>query len=228
MLCVNNLIGFGAGGAGVLTAAFVSSNSTGTDGTSATFTAQDIGAAAASRVVVVGVYGRRAGVGAFTCSITIGGNAATKAVEITNGTSAGGTAGVSIHYLAVPADTTADIVVTFSTTSVRFGIGVWSLTSTSGVMLGATATDIEGDPTATTISVGAGGAVIGFAAESSALSNTATWSGLTEDLDAVIETRTYTGAHLNSAGTASVSVSVDWANASVIDPALVAAAFRPT
>jgi hypothetical protein len=96
--------------------------------TTYTFSGADIGAEAADRIVVVGVGTETTGGTATVSSVTIGGDAASVAVENGgfNRTFAG------LYYLEVPTGTTADIVVSFSTASEqRCVIGIWNINGAS-------------------------------------------------------------------------------------------------
>jgi len=88
-----------------------------------TFSSSSIGAAAANRLVVVGVAsGDASGSASSHMTVTVGGNAATLIAQ------AGGTVFASLWYINVPSGTTATVVV--SCTSGGYfecGIGIWSL-----------------------------------------------------------------------------------------------------
>lgn len=114
-------------------------------GSSFTFTAQDIGVAAANRYVLVGVLtadGTAAGATITGC--TIGGNAATS-----HGQNGGTLVRAALFGLLVAAGTTADIVVTMSAsiggsaTVVPCTIGVWNANGLLSTTPGATATDYD-------------------------------------------------------------------------------------
>ena len=92
----------------------------GNDLTTYTFSGVNIGAANASRFVVAAPIYRATGSGTTISSVTIGGGAATQAIQAQYGAS-----GAGIYARAAPTGTTADIVVTLSAGAVRCAIGVW-------------------------------------------------------------------------------------------------------
>lgn len=90
--------------------------------TTYTFSSVAIGAADASRVVVVAVTGARGAGTPSISSVTIGGVSATLGRYETNGFSAS----VGIYAAVVPTGTTADVVVTWDSGMNRCGLGVWT------------------------------------------------------------------------------------------------------
>lgn len=185
-----------------------------------TFSASNIGAEDASRVVVVGVFGN----GNFTArtisGVTLGGVSMMPIVD------AGNVAvPLGLFALAVPAGTAADVVVTFSGGVVDAGIGIWSLTN----LQSATPTDTDADTTASSpatvsIDVQADGVVIALTGEDT--SGSFTWSGITERYDAVVETTIarHSGASDAYASAATLALSVTEADGDTIR--MVAAAWR--
>lgn len=162
-------------------------------GTSYTFSSQSIGTADATRIVVV--QANSVAIAGNINSITVGGISATQAVNI-NGED---NQRLGIWYASVPTGTTADVVVTWSTSMARCGIGVWAMYNAD-----ATPHDTDTDfhnfssssPTTLSLNVPANGAVISAAQGSASTLYTYTWSGLTEDFDTSVETSTsHTGAH---------------------------------
>ena len=107
--------------------------------TAYTFSSQAIGTASSDRVVAVGVSAGNSAAGINT--LTVGGVSAVKAIDATNSTE------TELWYASVPSGTTADIVVTFSSSKGRCGIGVWALTGVTGV--GATNTSTSSTATLT-------------------------------------------------------------------------------
>jgi hypothetical protein len=177
--------------------------------TAYTFATQPIGSAAADRVIVVAIGGR-AGANNTVTGVTVGGIAATEAIQtvVSGNTSA-------LYYAAVPSGVTADVVATFSAGMVRAGIALWRLTgfgSVSATSVG-TGSTITGDATGIMIAT-----VTGTGA------STYTWSDATEQFDVTIEGSgvTFSGAQSAAAGTVSLTVS-----SSATANSLVAATFSP-
>ena len=187
MFAVSHLTGFNAGG-GVATISFTDNAAETADGTSATFSGRAIGAASTDRIVVIGVT---CNAGEPITSATIGGISAS---EVVAGDAAGGTAYAALWQAPVPTGTTADIVVNFTGTSFRTGLGVWAIYSAS-----STVTDTgssTADPSTDTLNISAGGVAIGMAnASGGGTLSTYTWTGLTEKFDAAVEVNdAYSGA----------------------------------
>lgn len=117
--------------------ALVSSAVDGTDQTIYTFTAMNVGAANASRLVIACVTARSATSVTLT-SITIGGVTATVDMEARN-TSGAALSDAIICHAIVPTGTTADVVVTMSGACVRAGCGLYSTLLYANVTPTATA-----------------------------------------------------------------------------------------
>lgn len=100
---------------------FIGSNSNSDNKTAYTFTNQSIGSADTDRIVAVFVYAPA--VSGDFASVTIGGNAATKAISVFDGVNIA----IGIYYLAVPTGTTATITVTCSDEAARCAIGVYRI-----------------------------------------------------------------------------------------------------
>lgn len=172
------------------------------NGTTHTFTAVPIGAAAADRVVIVIATCRLADIDRTLNGCTIGGNAATAIVNAHDNSGGSRTAGVKIWALLVPTGTTATIVITCAVGNAsNMTITVYRMVGTGGsVTAHDTATALNADPLAATIDVPAGGGIVGGACVSE--TNTSfTATGLTEDRDAVAESGlgTITAGHENYA-----------------------------
>lgn len=166
-----------------------SANST-ADTNAYTFSAQNLGTASADRYIIVSAFGRKAGASTTISSITIGGVSATIVKQVTNNVTNTDVAGLAIA--AVPTGATGDVVVTFGASMVRAAIGLWSATG----LVSATPTD-TGSSTANAptydLDVNANGFAIGAGA--TAANTTASWTELTEDFDAVVESALcYSGA----------------------------------
>jgi hypothetical protein len=129
LLCSTMLGGpTGGGSVGPASVTYITSRADTSNAATYTFTASNIGAEAADRIVVVTAGTETTGGATVISSITIGGNTATEAVQygVLNRTVAG------IFYLEVPTGTTADIVVNFSSASCqRCVIGIWNINGAS-------------------------------------------------------------------------------------------------
>lgn len=212
---IQQFLGFPRRQGRTVTATYQSAATSETDASSYSFTSQAIGTASADRVVVVAVFFNSGS--SITCSaVTVGGNSATSIVSAVNAPAA--STGAHLWAVNVTSGTTATIDVTLTGTSVRASIIVWTITGTGGSTTAHnTATSTSGDPTSTTVNTLAGGCIIAAAYTANSGTNSATWSGVTENVDAVPGAGTdncYTGGSTNNTSTASgVSVSVDWASA---------------
>mgnify|MGYP003986193979 FL=1 len=156
---------------------------TATEASSHTFSSQSIGAAAAGRIIAVAICTNGGGAGTDGASgVTIGGAAATKAIEIT----AADHTHSSLWYLQVDAGTSIDIIVTWQRTSNGAGIGVYSVLNSSGSPV-STASDIDDAGavyTTNTLDIPALGGGIATAIDLKATSPaTHTWVGLTENFE---------------------------------------------
>lgn len=183
MLSVNHLIGFGAGSSGVdASVTYVNHYESSSALSSYTFSSCSIGTAATGRRVIVGIAA--SGGSAATASVTIGGNAATQA-EYLDGT-ASGSVPSGIYILQVDAGTTADIVVTFSSSRTSCGITVlaaYDLLSSTKTFSGNSQAN---PPSVGSVSCSAGGIIVAQVAIYSGTTSTLTWTGLTERYDGAV------------------------------------------
>jgi hypothetical protein len=193
-------IPFPGPGANVLpkTIAFIGNNSNATDGSTWTYTSQSIGTAFADRLVVIALTGRDQNNSAVISSVTLAGNAMTKAGE--NATNQ--RAYTAFFYLSVPTGTTATIVVTASAAFFGSTIAVYALGNTGG--LGPSSTNINSAASSTgistTINIPAGGVAIGNCVGSSP-ATTQSWTNLTLDVTASYDSNpTYSAAHTSTIG----------------------------
>lgn len=177
---------------------------------SATFTNAAIGTASADRIVVVCVSSK-VGIDGPTVACTIGGNAATKALQNTlaNGYIQ------SIHYLLVTSGTTATVVVTYSggaSPAISFaGITVGKLT---GAVAAPTTTasrnygynaDAQTTTTALTVPAGGVGVVVGG---SETPNGSLTWNVGTQDYSTISGTDTQiTSGYITASGSQTPNIS---------------------
>lgn len=195
MLTVNQLCGFGSapasegGATGTVTSiAYAGGAVDGTDGTSFTFSGHSISTASATRVVVIGVTGKASATRTVS-SVTIGGVTASVAVAYDNNSSS--FVGSGLYYLLVTSGTTADIVVTFSSTMTSAGIDVWAhydATATTPALT-SSGSGSSTDVSCGTINAVSGDALIAIVGANSASSpRTHTWdSPLVEASDGAME-----------------------------------------
>jgi hypothetical protein len=194
MLRVNSLIGFGgrrpAGPPSEFS--FVAAQAIATDLTTYTFDNGggnfDFGADDANRRITAAIAWRSTPAQTVS-SLTIGGVGATAIVTGVTGLSA-----VAIYIANVPTGANGTVVITFSGTALRCGVGVYRMVNSTST---ATATDTDvvtnSDPASLSVNVTAGGAAIAVATHTQG--GTATWAGVTERYDAAIEGSTiHTGA----------------------------------
>lgn len=170
-----------AGSAGV-SLSYVGATEDTSNATAYTFTSHSIGAAAANRVVHVGIVGGSLTTISSPSSVTIGGTAASLNVAVNTGVSNGFSA--AIASLAVPTGTTATIVVNFSTTQVRCKIVVWASYGAFSALAFRTGTDTDSDPLTASLDVPAGGFVLAISKAYRASGYLGgTWTNVTEDYD---------------------------------------------
>lgn len=167
-----------------------------------TFASMSLGATAADRLIIAAILVRRGSTSAVSISgVTIGGVTATKAIgaqsNVTNNTR------MEIWYATVPSGSTGDVVVSVGGTSAQCGIGLWRLsghTSATPVLTNST----NGTSGVVTLSSNVSAGQFAVAAVSISPSNlrTATWAGLTEAYDEVVEDPiSHTGASLTAVST---------------------------
>lgn len=160
------------------------------DTNSYTFASQNLGTADAGRYIIVSIISRKATTSATISSVTIGGVSATITKQVTNTASNTNVAGIAIAN--VPTGATGDIVVTLSATMLRCAIGVYRATGLASVTAYDSDSSTATDPSVS-LDVPIGFAVgVGLSAVSG---GSASWTGLTENFDASLETYVnYTGA----------------------------------
>ncbi|MBL6931201.1 MAG: hypothetical protein ISR46_06840, partial [Rhodospirillales bacterium] len=145
--------------------------------TTFTFSSHAIGTASPDRKVIVGISS--VGTGRWVTSMTIGGIAAKLVVR-----SAMSADHVALWQADVPTGTTADIVVTFNTTSSHCAIGVYEATGVGALY----STDLDITNSAampTSVTCPENGFIIGVAG-CTVGTDTFSWTNLTEDFDQVI------------------------------------------
>jgi hypothetical protein len=199
---------------------FVQATGDNSDSATYTFAAHPIGAADASRIVVVGVSMRASGTTLDATSVTVGGSAATLIAKQRRGSTV--TNILAVYAIAVAAGTTATVVVNANTASLRCGISVYRVV---GAKLPASANAVDSNvDLAVSLPVLADGCAVAFAMSGNPAA-VGTWSGLTERSDLVVEFIGTTSASDNVASSdPSKAISLTWPSSS--EPCLIAVAFE--
>jgi hypothetical protein len=222
MLDSNHLIGFG-----VLTvppATVVQTDHLSDDDNLDTyeFAAVALGAASETRQIAVGVVAFDSGNNAIT-GVTLGGNGmAERAQTPTNETVAG------IYQLAVPAGTSATIVVTLSNAAQSCGIIVWALDTLQSATPTDTDSAIDANPMVDFLNVAAGGVAVAVSGSGGG-PTAAAWAGLTEGHE---ENIAGTGAVITGAAQAfaaaqsGLTIGPTYSGGSSADQAIAMAAWR--
>jgi len=155
MLKVNQLNGFGVGGAGVTPVALsVTDTETQTpSATTYTFSSKSLGAASSDRIIAAVIFSDAIAGG--ISSSTINGVSGTTQVETTKGNEFTG-----IITAAVPTGTTGDVVVTFDDSGNSCALAVYSITGASSITAADTLiVNSDANPTGS-LTVGNGGCII--------------------------------------------------------------------
>lgn len=191
-----------------------------------TFSSQNLGTAAADRYIIVYASGRDSGTSATSITeVTVGGVTATEVVQTSNNPTNSTVAGLFIA--AVPTGTTGDIVITFNTSMVSGAYAAYRATGIEATATDvATSTPASGDPS-TTIDITAGGFAIGGTTVAVGATRSAAWTGLTEDVEELIEGNGFHSSAHDSfvSQTLGQTVSVDL-ETTPIEAVLVAAAWE--
>jgi len=217
MLMVNHLIGFGAFASQPATVVFCANSLDTVDRITFTFSSVSFSTAAADRRVVMALWEQGGAVG--ISSVTIGGVSASQLVG------SGGTTNplVSLWIAAVPTGTSGNVVVQFGGGTANCAIAVWAVYGIGSNTAFATATTSAAEnPASESLSVPSNGVAI---AASRLVTNTTafTWSGLTEDFDALLEVGRYSGASDAFASAATPTITANSGELS----RLVAVSFAP-
>jgi hypothetical protein len=178
------------------------------------FTGRSIGPADSTRIVIVGVAAR-AGSTFNVSSVSIAGAAATLIARTIGNDDA-----AAIYARALASGTTADISVTFSTSAVRCGIGVWAMYNKSSTTPHASSTANNGSGTLSAAVPENGGAVAIFF-DDTGTSKTTYHSRITNNFNVLISDNNsgrYYGASGDgaTAGNATFSINAAGDNAGAI------------
>ncbi|WHA40578.1 hypothetical protein [Agrobacterium larrymoorei] len=134
-----------------------------------------LGAANATRVLIIGVTGRHTAAAVFP-TVTVNGIAATSLIQL-NGTLA---TKACLFAVSVPTGNTANIVVSFASAATRCTVCVWETTGLISITPLATGSSST-KPFTTNLTTQAGGAV--FAVSEFYNYSDSVWTGATEDFD---------------------------------------------
>lgn len=201
--------------------AFIPSSNLGiaTDLTTYTFASAPLGDPHPTREIVVCITSRAAGNRSIS-SVSVGGISASEIIQVRNSGSGNSTL-CAIYRAAVPSGTAGDVVVTHSAGIVRCGIALYRMINAAP---GQTDTISNETGTTGTINIPARGAAVAVAYSN--LNATATWTGLAEDHESIVEGCGYSSASDTfPAAQTGRTVTCSWSSTSV--PAMVAASFGP-
>ena len=146
--------------------------------TTYTFSGKSFGAASTDRKIIVGAWTRDTS-SINVVSATIGGVSAS--VVIDHACTSGSMKSIALLIADVPTGTTGDVVITYNTQSSDCYIIVYATTG----LTSSTPTDTS-EPASTTLDVMKGGVVVALS-ENPSTTQSASWSGLTEDLDVLFD-----------------------------------------
>lgn len=190
---------------------------TGSTSSPATFTGVSFGSASGSRRVLVGAAISTNG----TPSVTIGGVSATQVALATNGAVKAG-----LYLVDLPTGTSGTVVV--SSTAVRGDafIAVWAVYNIRSSTPTATATDTGATPWDVSLNVEHRGVAASFLFGNGTGVASASWTGMTEDVDTLGDgTSVYTGASYTAVAAQS-PLSVTASVTSATAGAICSASFR--
>jgi hypothetical protein len=189
-----------------------------------TFTNHATGTAGA-RKTIVGVVGQDGTTDFSISGVTVGGNAATEAVDSAD---AGSLVQAAIYIIDNPTGTTATIVATFSEAINNAAICVWAAYDVVSETKADFASNFQTAAAALTLDldIPADGIAVGMSYTDANL-QTVTWTGMTERSETIVSdggsTSVFSGADSSTPGTPT-SVSADWTGTD--DSIGVSASFR--
>lgn len=169
-------------------ASFLGSSSSTTDASSYSFSAFDIGTEHAQRIVVVGVIVRDTDSDNRITGVTIGGSAATRAIDTSSAGGVGNMRLAGIYYRAIPTGLTAAAGVSLNNSANACAIARWVIYPTSTTPVDAVEAESGSGATAGALDLAttAGGFALAVTAHNSSTATTWAWTGsesVTEDLD---------------------------------------------
>ena len=175
---------------------YVSNYSDTTDTSDYVFSSCDIGPSSSDKIVYVAITGRTsAGVPSIT-GVTVAGNSATLVEELHAGSSSYNIA--SLWQISLSSGSASDIEVIAGVTLLRCNIGVYYATGTDATPTNTYSSNLTAP--AASVDCNAGGFIIGIACTSAGVTDSTSWTGITEDYDVVLESYLLlSGAHDNFA-----------------------------
>lgn len=190
-----------------------------------TFTNHSIGTAAADRYVVVCVFASNSGNGTFSIdSVTVGGASTTSLLHISGTSSNGNIVGMFITNSPVTSGTTASIVCTMNAAVIHCSVGVYAVYGLTSTTPNDTISISNSADPSSTIDQQNGGVVIAMARD--AFAYTVTWSGVTEDYDAQLESRVYSGGSIETTASGTLTVTANFSTNTIYQHMLVASWWR--
>lgn len=193
------------------------------DGTSHTFSAKALGAAATTRKIVIAVVATGT-VNFGDVSVTLDGNA----VPVRSRQGGGTRTIAAVHSVAWPTGATGDIVVTGSNTITSCAIVVYAVYGPIQLQAYDSGSDSSGDPMSLTLDTLSAGLMVGIAGgDTTAAFNPVSWTNITEDIDAAMESLAgYSSAFdLTPSGSTGLTITIDHGGATKL--ASVVASFAP-
>jgi hypothetical protein len=197
---------------------YITTASSGTNSTSVTFANTSYGGAGLIVISVGGECLSSSGAPDVT-SVTLGGNAATRAVQARDTADTDGLAIAALYYINVTSGTSADIVVTTNVALLRRQIGVWrlqNLTSNTPEQTASIAT-ASGSGKSVTLSSITNGSLAVAAYTAGGNSGDITFTGVTENFDAAIAGSTGTRAAGGSVVVSGTSLTVTTSHTNIAD-----------
>ena len=193
-LSVNHLTGFGGGSpyGPPLSYTYLQTATDSTNGTTTTFSSQNLGTAASNRTIVVAVNINFSGAPGSITAMTVGG------VSVTTSSAEFESTGFSgVFYASVPTGSTGDIVISSAATMSAVAISVYALYGDLISYGGYESADIV--LASESVELAAGGVLIG-AGYADTATDGMTWTNITEDVDSswATENKNYTAASFAS------------------------------
>lgn len=176
---------------------------------SQTFTDRSFGAEASDRYILVGIVSRASGNQPIT-GVTIAGAAADEVANIMNGGGSGST-NAAYFMRALSSGTTGTIGISFAGSVLITGIVVYRVTGITGNVFHSSSSIT--DAPSVNLNIPEGGLAVGVGYTNASAS--ASWTGLTKDLDTAASSGTYSSAFDVFANPATGrTVAISWSSAS--------------
>jgi len=197
------------------TVAYLETQTDTTDTTTYAFTASTFGTANSDRYIAAVVHGRKSGASTTlaTASCAIGGISVTNAIEVSS--DGANTNLCAILIANVPTDADLSIDVVFNASQLNCAIDIYEIHGINGATPYATDSDGTTADPSLSFNVEAGG--IAICGSDTASATSAAWTGVTEDVDSVIETFHFYSAASDAFASAQtpLSVGLTWTGTNV-------------